>query len=253
MTPGPPGEAATTAPAGAGRDEVTTPGGPQGRPWDPRAIRVSLGAETAVDGIRPIVVEPPETIAVAATGPAGAAGTATSEGGHRIALVAADKAASRFVLVDGVPVGADLRVLGPGRAALVTGSSPTTEHRVLLPAGKPGSSVGGVTRVEIVVDGWRFELDVELAARAVLRERASRGRAAATHSGPTEVRAIIPGVVAAVSVAAGDAVVAGQQLLVIEAMKMQNELRAPRGGTIERVSVAPGARIDVGDLLLVIG
>jgi biotin carboxyl carrier protein len=53
-------------------------------------------------------------------------------------------------------------------------------------------------------------------------------------------------------VAAGDEVVAGQQLLVVEAMKMQNELRAPRDGNIERVAVGVGQTIEVGDLLLVI-
>ena len=63
---------------------------------------------------------------------------------------------------------------------------------------------------------------------------------------------IIPGVVVSVSVTPGDTVTAGQQLLVVEAMKMQNELRAPRAGTIEHVAVGAGATIDVGDVLLVI-
>ena len=45
---------------------------------------------------------------------------------------------------------------------------------------------------------------------------------------------------------------AGQQLLVVEAMKMQNELRAPRAGTIEKIAVGPGQTIEVGDLLVVI-
>jgi biotin carboxyl carrier protein len=53
-------------------------------------------------------------------------------------------------------------------------------------------------------------------------------------------------------VAVGDVVVAGQQLLVVDAMKMQNELRAPRDGTVERVGVAPGVTIEVGDVLVVI-
>ncbi len=56
----------------------------------------------------------------------------------------------------------------------------------------------------------------------------------------------------AVAVEPGDAVEAGQQVLVVEAMKMQNELRAPREGTVERVGVAVGATIEVGDLLVVI-
>jgi biotin carboxyl carrier protein len=50
----------------------------------------------------------------------------------------------------------------------------------------------------------------------------------------------------------GDDVAAGQQILVVEAMKMQNELRAPREGTVERVAVAVGDTIEVGDLLVVV-
>jgi biotin carboxyl carrier protein len=95
-------------------------------------------------------------------------------------------------------------------------------------------------------------VEVEPERIAALRERAAQGRAGGAHHGPLEIRAIIPGKVAAVSVAPGDAVTAGQQLLVVEAMKMQNELRAPRDGTIERVGVGTGVNIEVGDLLVVI-
>ncbi len=104
----------------------------------------------------------------------------------------------------------------------------------------------------MLVDGFRFEVDVEAERITALRERASRGRASSAHSGPLEVHAIIPGKVVSISVAPGDAVTAGQQLLVVEAMKMQNELRSPRDGTIERVGVAAGVNIEVGDLLVVI-
>ena len=97
-----------------------------------------------------------------------------------------------------------------------------------LTAGRDGRS-----RVEVVVDGWRFELVVEDAARA-------------------EIRAIIPGRVAAVRVVAGDAVEAGRTLLIVEAMKMQNELRAPRAGTVERVAVGEGQTIENGDVLVVL-
>jgi biotin carboxyl carrier protein len=110
----------------------------------------------------------------------------------------------------------------------------------------------GVAAVEVVVDGWRFELEVEDAGRAALRRRATREPDAAGASGPTEIRAIIPGRVAAIRVAPGDVVAAGQPLLVIEAMKMQNELRAPRAGTVERVAVSEAATIDNGDLLVVL-
>jgi pyruvate carboxylase len=59
--------------------------------------------------------------------------------------------------------------------------------------------------------------------------------------------------VASVAVAPGDDVAAGQQLLVIEAMKMQNELRAPRDGRVERVAVGAGTRVELGELLVVLG
>ena len=110
----------------------------------------------------------------------------------------------------------------------------------------------GASRVEVVVDGWRFELDVEDVERAELRRRATRVAEAETAGGPSEIRAIIPGRVAAVRVTAGDTVEAGQTLLVVEAMKMQNELRATRAGTVERVAVGAGDTIDTGDLLVMV-
>ena len=107
--------------------------------------------------------------------------------------------------------------------------------------------------VEVVVDGWRFELLVEDEARASLRERASRDRTATgAAGGPLAIRAIIPGRIASVAVAPGDAVEAGQTLLAVEAMKMQNELRAPRAGTVTRVAVGAGATVELGDVLVVL-
>lgn len=106
--------------------------------------------------------------------------------------------------------------------------------------------------VEVVVDGWRFEIEIEDAARAALRVRATRARVHGSGSGPFEVRAMIPGRVAGVAVTVGDAVTAGQTLVVVEAMKMQNELRAPRDGIVERVSVGVGETIDLGDVLVVL-
>jgi biotin carboxyl carrier protein len=113
---------------------------------------------------------------------------------------------------------------------------------------------GQLRTVEVVVGGWRFELEVEDARHADLRARATRTRGAATGAGgPLEIHAMIPGRVVAVAVARGDIVAAGQTLLVVEAMKMQNELRTPRDGTIERVAVGVGETIDLGDLLVVLG
>lgn len=118
--------------------------------------------------------------------------------------------------------------------------------------GPPRPAPDGTRLVEVVVDGWRFELAVEDADRAELRRRATRDRDASIASGPLEIRAMIPGRVAAVRVTVGDTVEAGAALLVVEAMKMQNELRASRAGTVERVAVAAGETIELGDLLVVL-
>jgi biotin carboxyl carrier protein len=142
------------------------------------------------------------------------------------------------------------------------GDEPVTVQPSAIVPPSPSAIVGrtgpadraGRRSVEVVVDGWRFELLVEDAGRAALRERASRDRTAAgAAGGPLEIRAIIPGRIVAVAVVPGDTVQAGQTLLAVEAMKMQNELRAPRAGTVTRVPVGAGATVEVGDILVVLG
>jgi acetyl/propionyl-CoA carboxylase alpha subunit len=152
-----------------------------------------------------------------------------------------------------------LRVTPVGGGPATTVEPGTAEDPATRPTrdtftGQPTPTLGrrGTSRVEVVVRGWRFLLDVEDDERAALRERATRERVAATHGGAFEVRAIIPGRVVSVAVAAGDAVVAGQPLLVVEAMKMQNELRAPRDGTVARVAVGAGETVELGDVLAVL-
>jgi biotin carboxyl carrier protein len=131
------------------------------------------------------------------------------------------------------------------------GAGPPGERPIVLPSVAP-PSVRGRIPLEIVIAGWRFEFEVEDATLAAIRERATAGHDAAVHHGPTEVRAIIPGRVVAVAVVVGDSVSAGQRLLAVEAMKMENELRAPRDGTIDRVVVAVGQTVELGDPLVVI-
>ena len=146
-------------------------------------------------------------------------------------------------------IAADVQSLGQGRVVVQTADG----RRVQALIGEDhGATATRPRAVEVVVGGWRFELEIEDAARADLRARATRARATGPEGGPFEVHAMIPGRVAAVNVAVGDAVTAGQTLLVVEAMKMQNELRAPRDGVVERVSVGVGETIDLGDLLVVL-
>jgi biotin carboxyl carrier protein len=156
------------------------------------------------------------------------------------------------VLVDGVPARVRLQRFDSARARLEEeGLNGPVRTDVLFGPIHLDRRRGAEVR-EVVVEGWRVEVEVEPERRAVLRERARRGAGAASRGGPVEVRAIIPGRVVAISVGPGDDLEAGQQILVVEAMKMQNELRSPREGTVERVGVAVGATIEVGDLLVVI-
>ena len=111
----------------------------------------------------------------------------------------------------------------------------------------------GQHRYEVVVDGWVFHALVEPAARARLRERASRAGDAAAAGPRVVLRAQIPGRVVRVWAAPGDAIEAGQRLLAVEAMKMENEVRAPRAGTVEAVAAAVGQTVELGDELVTIG
>ena len=84
----------------------------------------------------------------------------------------------------------------------------------------------------------------------LLDERAMRrARAAAARTGEREVRAAMPGKVVAVLVEAGATVERGQGLLVVEAMKMENEIAAPRAGTVQEIRVKPGQAVEAGELL----
>ena len=69
-------------------------------------------------------------------------------------------------------------------------------------------------------------------------------------SGPTEIRAQMPGRVIKLLVAAGDTVSAGQGLIVVEAMKMQNEVKSPRDGIVGGLHTEEGATVAAGERLL---
>lgn len=153
--------------------------------------------------------------------------------------------------VDGERRAAFLDRRSDARAILVEGHGPEARRvRVLL--GPAAAGPDGLVRREVVVDGWRVELELEPERRASLRDRARRTTGASGHGGPTDVRAIIPGRVVAVDVQPGTSVAGGQRLLVIEAMKMQNEIRAPRAGQIAAVPATVGSAVELGDLLVTI-
>jgi biotin carboxyl carrier protein len=84
------------------------------------------------------------------------------------------------------------------------------------------------------------------------RSLRSQRRRPGAGNGTLQIKASMPGRVARVLVAPGDAVVAHQGVVVIEAMKMQNELKAARDGRVAEVRVAPGDKVTSGQVLAVL-
>ena len=117
---------------------------------------------------------------------------------------------------------------------------------------RPGDAGGSRATYEVIVNGWRFLVDVEAAARAELRERGSRTGERGRSGGRQVVRAQIPGRIVTIAVVPGDAVERGQRLLSVEAMKMENAVIAPWAGTIARIGVVAGQTVELGDELVVI-
>jgi biotin carboxyl carrier protein len=83
------------------------------------------------------------------------------------------------------------------------------------------------------------------------RSLRSRARAADDH-GPKKLVAPMPGKVVRVLVREGDGVEAGAGVIVVEAMKMQNEIKSPKQGKMQKILVAAGAAVNAGDVLAVV-
>ena len=126
-------------------------------------------------------------------------------------------------------------------------------------------------RVSLLLDGGRQICgrlaaaapgEVEVSMRGRLRKIAlaeplrdrlvHAGDQAGGQAGEEEIRALMPGRVVEIAVAAGDRVEAKSLLLVLEAMKMQNEIRCARGGLVTRVAVEAGKAVEGGALLAVV-
>jgi biotin carboxyl carrier protein len=86
---------------------------------------------------------------------------------------------------------------------------------------------------------------------ADVRDRAPQNRKASL-TGPVEIRSQMPGKVVRVLVRSGDPVQAGQGVIVVEAMKMQNEMKSPKDGTVKKIHVEEGATVAAGESLVVI-
>lgn len=96
---------------------------------------------------------------------------------------------------------------------------------------------------EIIIDGCRFPIEADDPREWKRRD------AGAVGGGHASITALMPGKIVRVLVAEGDEVAAGQGIVVVEAMKMQNEMKSPRDGCVTSIPVRPGDSVNAGAVL----
>jgi len=148
--------------------------------------------------------------------------------------------------------GAHLDVVADGRALAA--------DFVALPAGEVYSLLidGRVHEVAVEEDGGAIVVTLHgQRHRVLVRHPLEKTLREVRHAGPAKgaetIESPIPGLVVAIKVKPGDVVAAGQAVVVVEAMKMQNELAAERGGTVEAVHVTERQTVEAGAKLVTLG
>jgi pyruvate carboxylase subunit B len=142
------------------------------------------------------------------------------------------------VVVDGTPVEADIaHVEGTGLHSLMLDGA---SFRLLASRNGGGSW-------DLHLRGRRYKAEAIDERTRVIREMTG---AASGPQGPKPVRAPMPGLVVKVEVAEGDRVGAGQGLVIVEAMKMENELKAEADGVVARIHVEAGQAVEKDQILV---
>jgi biotin carboxyl carrier protein len=101
--------------------------------------------------------------------------------------------------------------------------------------------------VHLIIGSARYAVDVQ--DPRSLRTRRTAGGAEA---GPQKITAPMPGKIVRIAVAVGDEVQAGQGVIVMEAMKMQNEMKSPKDGKVQKILTSEGSTVNPGETLAVI-
>jgi biotin carboxyl carrier protein len=142
------------------------------------------------------------------------------------------------VTVEGVTRTLTVRTLGPGRYSWIDGT-----RVVSAEVEKIGE------KLAVTLRGETITVDLVEASREEVPVLAPAGRRA---SGPTSLRAPMAGRVVKLLARPGDPVKAGQGVVVIEAMKMENEVRATREGRLRELKISEGAAVESGEELAVL-
>ena len=151
---------------------------------------------------------------------------------------AVDVDSSGCIRMDGVSDPIDVRTVGGSKFSVLIG---TTSHALV--------AVRDEDRYRILADGHELVARVETE-----RARLLRAYARTLDTGPhrMEIHAPMPALIVKVEVAVGDSVKPGQGLIVLEAMKMENELKSHAEGIVKEVRAVPGKPVEKGELLLVL-
>lgn len=147
-----------------------------------------------------------------------------------------DESAPMTALIDGRNIAADVAMISSGAYSILLG----------------GRSLEAT--VEVTTGGYLVHVAGSEFLIKIIDPRSWRGRAGGSIAleGRQHVAAPMPGKIVRVLVAAGQEVKANQGLLVIEAMKMQNEIRSPKSGAIEKLLVIEGQTVGAGEILAIV-
>ncbi len=159
----------------------------------------------------------------------------TGPSGKKHRTVELERDADRWkITLDGQPIDADAVEIAPNTISLLLEGHSYEVRIVPFPDGQ-----------------LKLQTGLQEFTAEVADPRAWRGRkhGALELEGRQQIVAPMPGKVVRVLVKAGDKVEAGQGLLVVEAMKMQNEIRSPKSGVIERLQVKEGQPVNAGEVL----
>lgn len=161
-------------------------------------------------------------------------------GRTRSVSVERTRAGHYHLVVDGVAHEVDAARVGQFSLSLILDRDSGTSREVQVsPASTPGE--------------FFVTMDGRVTTAGLDRRRTARGGDGSGNAdGEQAVLAPMPGRVVRVLVKPGDEVAAKQGVVVVEAMKMENELRSPKAGRVKDVAVAPGTSVEAGRVLVVI-
>ncbi|HEU5344961.1 MAG TPA: acetyl-CoA carboxylase biotin carboxyl carrier protein subunit [Ktedonobacterales bacterium] len=162
--------------------------------------------------------------------------------------------------VDGVVTPLDWRVVTAAVRAAAGGADTAGHYSLLLGdqsydiyaravATPDGADDEGAQAYEVTVGARTYTVTL----RDERTQALGRLAGAARHSGDAIIRAPMPGLVSNVLAQEGQEVARGQAVVVLEAMKMENDLATPRAGVVKRVNVTKGQTVNQGDTLAIIG